>query len=133
MRLRITMRNLIRSVWLLLMVPGLACGQTAAHPADSSTNSPDVGTQLDALREGLLQTQQQVAAQQQEIQILKAQLKGGQSGTVGGALIPAAEVVRSNPTPPNVSPSDLAPDIHNDVANTSSQSADPQAQQPGQT
>jgi hypothetical protein len=111
------MRNLMRSVWLLLMVPGLAYGQTAAHPADPSTNSPDVGTQLDALREALLQTQQQVAAQQQEIQILKAQLKGGQSGTVGGALIPAAEVVRSNPTPPNVNPSDVSPEIPNGIAN----------------
>jgi hypothetical protein len=127
------MRNLVRSVWLLLMVTGLAYGQTAAHPADSSTNSSDVGTQLDSLREALLQTQQQVAAQQQEIQILKAQLKGDQSGAVGGALIPAAEVVRSNPTGPDSNPSDLAPGIHNGVANTSSQSADPQAQQSGQT
>ena len=81
------MRIFLRTVWLLLMVPGLAYGQTAAHPADSSTNTSDVGTQLDALREALLQTQQQVAAQQQEIQVLKTQLKSGQSGTAGGALI----------------------------------------------
>jgi len=99
------MRNLIRSVWLLLMVPGLAYGQTAAHPADSSMSSSDVATQLDALRQALLQTQQQVAAQQQEIQVLKAQLKSGQSGTAGAALIPAAEVVRSNPTPLNINSS----------------------------
>ena len=110
------MRNLVRSVWLLLIVPGLACGQTAAHPADSSANTSDVATQLDALREALLQTQQQVAAQQQEIQILKAQLKSGQSGTAGGALIPAAEVVRPNPTPSNVNSSDISPEIHNGIA-----------------
>src|SRR6202050_5393911 len=126
------MRILSRSLWLLLMVPGLAYGQIAAHPTDSSTNTSDVGTQLDALREALLRTQQQVAAQQQEIQVLKAQLKGGQSGA-GGALVSAVEVVRPNPSGTNANPSDLAPEIHNDVANTSSPSADPQAQHAGQT
>jgi hypothetical protein len=79
-----------------------------------------------------LRTQQQVTAQQQEIQVLKAQLKGGQSGA-GGALVSAVEVVRPNPSGTNANPSDLAPEIHNDVANTSSPSADPQAQQAGQT
>ena len=84
----------------------------------SSTNTSDVGTQLDALRQALLQTQQQVAAQQQEIQILKAQLKGGQSGTAGAALISAAEVVRPNPTQPNANPSDLSPEIQHGVVNS---------------
>ena len=69
------MRFFLRTAWLLLMVPGLVYGQTAAHSSDSSPNTSDVGTQLNALREALLQTQQQVAAQQQEIEILKAQLK----------------------------------------------------------
>jgi hypothetical protein len=123
------MRIFLRSVWLLLMVPGLVYGQTAAPPAASSTNASDVGTQLDALREALLRTQQQVAAQQQEIQVLKAQLKGGQSGTGGAALVPAAEVVRPNPTPPGANPSDLSPDIHNGAANPVSGSADQQTQQ----
>src|SRR5271156_263051 len=124
------MRIFLRSVWLiLLMLPGLAFGQTAAHPADSSTNTSDVGSQLNALRDALLQTQQQVAAQQQEIQILKAQLKGGQSGSGGAALVSAVEVVRPNPTEPNVNPSDPSPEIHNDIANPVSRSADQQTQQ----
>src|ERR1700732_3884778 len=118
------MRILFRSVWLLLMVPGLAYGQTAARPADSSTNTSDIGTQLDALREALLRTQQQVAAQQQEIQVLKAQLKGGQSGTDGGALVSTAEIVRPSPTGPNANPSDLSPEIHNGIANPVSRSVD---------
>jgi hypothetical protein len=117
------MQNLIRSVWLLLMLPGLAYGQSAARGADSSTNSPDVGTQLNALREALLQTQEQVAAQQQEIQILKAQLEGGHSGAVGGTLIPAAEVVRSNPTPP------ISPQIGSGINNAVTHSSDQQTQQ----
>ena len=123
------MRNLTRSLWFLLMVPGLAHGQTALRSGDSSANKADVATQLDALREALLQTQQQVAAQQQEIQTLKAQLKGSQSGTVGAALIPAAEVVRSNPTPPNVNPSDVSPEVHNGIANAVSRSADQDLQE----
>jgi hypothetical protein len=123
------MRILLRSVWLLLMIPGLAYGQAAAHPADSSTNSSDIGTQLDALREALLRTQQQIAAQQQEIQILKTQLNASQPGTAGGALLPAVEVVRHNPMPPNVNPSDLSPEIHNNSAYPVSGSADHQSQQ----
>src|SRR5271156_6502620 len=111
------MRIFLRSVWLiLLMLPGLAFGQTAAHPADSSTNTSDVGSQLNALRDALLQTQQQVAAQQQEIQILKAQLKGGQSGSGGAALVSAVEVVRPNPTEPNANPTDSSPEFHNGIA-----------------
>ena len=123
-----TMRILLRSVWLLLMVPGLAFGQTAAHPADSSTNTSDVGTQLDALRQALLRTQQQVAAQQQEIQVLKAQLKSGG----GAALISAAEVVRLNPSGTIANSSDPSPEIHNGIANPPNRTADQQKQQDGQ-
>jgi hypothetical protein len=110
------------------MVPGLAYGQTAAHSANSSTNTSDVGIQLDALRQALLQTQQQVAAQQQEIQILKAQLKAGQSGTDGAALVSAVEVVRPNSAEPNANPSNLSPEIHDGVASAESRPVEPQAQ-----
>src|SRR5277367_6147620 len=127
---RFAMRILLRCAWLLLVIPGLAYGQTAAPPADSSANTSDVGTQLDALRESLLRTQQQVAAQQQEIQILKAQLKGGQSGN-GGALVSAAEVIRTNPTGPDANPSAPSPEIHNGSASSASQSADQPTQQGG--
>ena len=126
------MRIFLRTMCLLLMVPGIAHGQAAPHPADSATNTSDVATQLDALREALLRTQQQVAAQQQEIQVLKTQLKVGQSGTAGGALITAAEVVRPNPTPPSANPSDPFPEIHPDVVSSVTRSADQQAQQTDQ-
>src|ERR1700723_3510859 len=125
------MRILLRSRWLLWMLPGLAYGQTAAQAADSSANPSDVGTQLDALREALLRTQQQVAVQQQEIQLLKAQLKAGPSGT-GGAPVSAAEVVRPNPTGTNANLLDVAPVTQNNDTNAPSPSADPQAQQAGQ-
>jgi hypothetical protein len=117
------------SVWLLLMVPALAFGQTPAQPGDSSAKTSDLGTQLDALREALLRTQQQVAAQQQEIQDLKTQLKGDQSGTVGGALVSTADAGRPNPTGPDANPSDLSPEIHNRITNPVSRSDDQQTQQ----
>jgi hypothetical protein len=128
------MRTFLRSAWLLLMIPGLAYGQTAPHPADSATaNTSDVGAQLDALREALLQTQQQVAAQHQEIQVLKAQLKSVQPSTAGGALIPAVEIVRSNPAPTNANPSDFTPDARKIVVNPVSPSADQPQQGDQQT
>jgi hypothetical protein len=120
------MRILVPSLCFLLMLPGLACGQTAAHAPDSSTNTSDVGAQLDALREALLQTQQQVAAERQEIQILKAQLKGGQSGAA--QLVTTAEVARSNPTPPNANPSDPSREIHSRTISSLSPSGDPRTQ-----
>jgi hypothetical protein len=124
---RLTMRIFLRSVWLLLLVPGLAYGQTATHPADSP-NSSDVASQLDALREALLRTQQQLAAQQQEIQVLKTELKASQPGAP--ALVTAAEVVRPTPTPADANPPDPSPEIHSGAANVDNQSAD-QQKQPG--
>ena len=128
------MRTFLRSAWLLLMIPGLAYGQTAPHTADSATaNTSDVGAQLDALREALLQTQQQVAAQHQEIQVLEAQLKSVQPSTAGGALIPAVEIVRPNPAPTNANPSDFTPDARKIVVNPVSPSADQPQQGDQQT
>jgi len=121
------MRNFIRSLWLLLMVPGLAYGQTATQ-ADSSPNTSDVGAEVNALREALLRTQQQVAAQQQEIEILKAQSKTGQAATPRTLLISAA----TESVSPGAKPSDLGSQVHDDDANTSSQSANDQTQQAGQ-
>ena len=128
------MRILLQTVWLLLALPGLVYGQTAAPQADSSPNTSDVGVEVKALREALLQTQQQVAAQQQEIEILKAQSKTGPTATVSSAPISAStEAVSPSSAPPRANSSDLEPGIHSDVANTSSQPADPQAQQAGRT
>src|SRR6202789_2354428 len=106
-------------------------GQNSRAATSSCSHPPSVWAQLDALREALLQTQQQVVAQQQEIQLLKAQLKGGASGT-GGALVSAAEVVRPNPTGTNANLLDVAPVTQNNDTNAPSPSADPQAQQAGQ-
>jgi hypothetical protein len=107
------MRILLKTAWLLLIVPGFLCGQTAAQ-TDSSPGGSDVGAEVKALREALLRTQQQVAAQQQEIEALKAQSKSGRTVSVD--------------TEP-----DLASQTHSDEANDSSRSASRQAPEAGQT
>jgi hypothetical protein len=128
------MRKLLYTAWFLLVVPGLVYGQTAAPQADPSPNSSDVGSEVKALREALFRTQQQVAAQQQEIEILMAQSKTGQ--TAGGSTTPisaATEAVSLSPTARDPNPSDLAPEIHHVGTHTSIQTTDPQPQQAGQT
>src|SRR6202167_1664670 len=125
------MRNLTRSLWLLLMVPGLAYRQSATQ-ADSSPNASNVGAEVKALREALLRTQQQVAVQQQEIDILKAQSKTGQAAATNSAPISSAmEAVSPGAKARNGNPSDLGAQMHNDDANPSSQSALDHTQQAG--
>ena len=117
------MRILLPSLCFLLMVPGFAYGQTAAQQADSSSDPSDVSAEINALREALLRTQQQVAAQQQEIEILKAQSRSGQTAAI--------EAVSPSPTPPNANPSNFSPGIHdgNGVADAVIPSAHQQTQQ----
>ncbi|MGA8406956.1 MAG: hypothetical protein WB680_07235 [Candidatus Acidiferrales bacterium] len=114
------MRTLLPSLCLLLMVPGLAYGQAAAQQADSSSEPSDVSADIKALREDLLRTQQQVAAQQQEIEILKAQSKGGQTAAI--------EAVSPSPTLPHANPSNFSPGSHNGVADAVTPSVRQQTQ-----
>jgi hypothetical protein len=63
--------KLLRAVLLLLVTPSLVWAQSSVQNSDSSQNDPDVAAELKALREALVQTQKQMAAQQQEIEALK--------------------------------------------------------------
>jgi len=62
----------LRVLCLLLIVPGVVYAQSDPQKVDSSATNSDVATELQTLREALMQTQKQVAAQQQEIETLKA-------------------------------------------------------------
>jgi hypothetical protein len=94
-----------RVLCLMLMVPGFLWAQTGAPPAGSSTNTSDVGTQLDALREALVRTEQQVAAQQREIEELKEQAKAGQVASVGNEQSPRViDAAMHTPIPSSVGP-----------------------------
>src|SRR5580704_17736743 len=63
--------KLLRSLLLLLATPGFLWAQSSAQVTDSSQSNSDVAAELKALREALLQTQKQMAAQQQEIEALR--------------------------------------------------------------
>ena len=58
-----------------LLLPGVVRGQTSGANPDSSANNTNLAAEVKALRESLLQTQTQMAAQQREIETLKAQSK----------------------------------------------------------
>jgi len=67
----------LRILCLFLIAPSVLCAQSSPEKVDSSPNNSDVATELKTLREALMQTQKQVAAQQREIETLKAQSNAG--------------------------------------------------------
>ena len=71
-----------------LILPGVILAQTAGQPPDSSANNPDLRAEVKALREALQQTQNQVAAQQREIETLKAQSKDGPTTSAANQISP---------------------------------------------
>jgi len=71
----------LRALFLLLMAPAPIWAQASTQQPDSSrTNSI---AEMRALREALLQTQKQVALQQEEIESLNQRLSAGQPVSVG--------------------------------------------------
>src|ERR1700756_4068689 len=78
----------LRVLCLLLIAPGVVCAQKSSEKPDSSPNNSDVATELKTLREALMQTQKQVAAQQEEIESLKARSNAG-SLSASNQLSPA--------------------------------------------
>ncbi|HWO34854.1 MAG TPA: hypothetical protein VNO32_39175 [Candidatus Acidoferrum sp.] len=68
----------MKPIYILLacfLLPGVVKAQTSSANPDSSANDTNLATEVKALREALLQTQKQMAAQQREIETLKAQSK----------------------------------------------------------
>jgi hypothetical protein len=60
-----------------LLVPGFVRGQDGGANSDSSASDTGLAAEVKALREALSQTQKQMAAQQREIEALKAQPRDG--------------------------------------------------------
>ena len=65
----------IHILFACLLLSGVARAQTSSADSDSSADNTNLATEVKALREALLQTQRQMAAQQREIETLKAQSK----------------------------------------------------------
>src|ERR1700749_1928773 len=59
----------------LLAIPGVVRGQSSGASSGSSASDGNLAEEVKALREALLQTQKQMAAQQREIEALKAEPK----------------------------------------------------------
>src|SRR6266851_5044115 len=74
----------MKPVYILLacsVLPGVVKAQTSSANPDSSQRDTNLATEVKALREALLQTQKQMAAQQREIETLKARSKDGATRT----------------------------------------------------
>jgi hypothetical protein len=69
--------------FVCLLLPCIALAQGSAQQTDSSKNDSDLAAEVKALRDALLQTQKQMAAQQLEIEALKERAKTEQAASVG--------------------------------------------------
>jgi hypothetical protein len=67
--------KIVYCVLAALLGPGMTLAQSSSRQPISSQSKTDLTSEVQALREALLQMQKQVAAQQQEIEALKAQSK----------------------------------------------------------
>src|SRR5258708_15991909 len=65
--------KLIYFLLALLLLPAMVLAQGSGQAPDSSKSNTDLTAEVKALREALMQTQKQLAAQQQEIETLKVQ------------------------------------------------------------
>jgi hypothetical protein len=83
-------------LWLLLLAPGPIWAQANSQKLDSSPNSS--AAELSALREALLQTQKQVALQQEEIESLNQRLSARQPISVSTQGEPP-QVIEAGLTP----------------------------------
>ena len=99
----------IYMLFAFLLFPGAMLAQGVGQEPDSSTSNPNLAAEVKVLREALLQTQKQVAAQQREIDTLKKQSEtspttsaanefapmGGETSTHAPSSIPPAPVYTS--------------------------------------
>ena len=69
-----------------LLLAGAVRGQTSGANPDSSANDTNLATEVKALREALSQTQKQMAAQQREIEALKAQSRNAVAASAPSEL-----------------------------------------------
>src|SRR6267142_3167058 len=75
----------MKPIYILLacfLLPGVVEAQTSSANPDSSANDTNSAMEVKALSAALLQTQRQMAAQQREIETLKARSKDGATRTV---------------------------------------------------
>src|SRR5258705_7833322 len=99
----------MKPIYILLacfLLPGVVKAQTSSANPDSSANDTNLAAEVKALREALLQTQKQMAAQQREIETLKAQSKDEAARTVTNEPAPSSsEIAAADSATSSVEPS----------------------------
>jgi hypothetical protein len=97
--------RVIRILCPLLLAPSLMWAQAGPQKTDASQSGSDVAAELKALREALLQTQKQMAAQQREIEALKERAKAEQATSVANEQAPTVmDAAIHTAIPSSVSP-----------------------------
>src|SRR5580704_10490860 len=120
----------MRPIYILiacLLLSGAVRAQAGGTNPDSSASDANLAAEIKSLREALVQTQKQMAAQQREIEALKAQSKNSESGaaTSESPANRANEAV-GNSAAPGVEPGTVTPS-----ANIQPQQATQQGQPQG--
>jgi hypothetical protein len=99
----------MKPIYILLacfLLTGVVQAQTSSTNTDSSANGTNLAAEVKALREALLQTQKQMAAQQREIETLKARSKDEATPTVTNEPAPNPnEIAAADPATSSVEPS----------------------------
>ena len=98
----------LRVLCLLLIVQGVVYAQSDPQKVDSSATNSEVATELQTLREALMQTQKQVAAQQQEIETLKARANAGSLSASNRPSPTEGEASVAGPASPSIQPVSLS-------------------------
>jgi hypothetical protein len=110
-----------------LLLPVVVRGQASSASASSSASDANLAAEIKALREALSQTQQQMAAQQREIDTLKAQSKNA----VIGAGLSDSPAGRSAEVSANAPANAVEPKAATAEAGIQPQSGLQQLQEPG--
>src|ERR1700751_5286947 len=96
----------IHILFACFFFPVVALGQTSNPNPDSSANDTSLAAEVKALREALLQTQKPMAAQQRELEPLKAKSKDEAPRTAPNEPTPSpSEIAAANPSTSLVEPS----------------------------
>jgi hypothetical protein len=117
--------KLIYFLLALLLVPAIVLAQDRGQKHDSSKSRTDLTAEVKTLREALMQTQKQLAAQQQEIETLKVQSRNAGAASTTSKVVP----IRGDGSPGDSTSSGLDPTVKHataDIEQPSSQQAQEQ-------
>src|SRR5260370_23704361 len=120
--------KLIYFLLALLLLPAMVLAQGSGQAPDSSKSNTDLTAEVKALRDALMQTQKQLAAQQQEIETLKVQSRNAVAASTTSKSVPTRRDASSGDS----ASSGLEPTVKHTTADITQQPSTPQVQGKGQ-